>query len=61
MGKIPVLKPCEVQIHLKYLVKGEIPEEKLKKAIELSQEQYCGVSEMLRKSAELTYEYVYEK
>lgn len=49
------------KIHLKYIVKGEIPEEKLKKAIELSQKQYCGVSEMLRKSAELTYEYVYEK
>lgn len=49
------------KIHLKYLVKGEIPEEKLQRAIELSQEQYCGVSEMLRKSAELTYEFVYEK
>ena len=48
------------KIHLKYIVKGDVPEDKLGKAIKLSQERYCGVSEMLRKSAELTYEYVYE-
>lgn len=49
------------RIHVRYIVKGEVPEEKLKKAIELSQNKYCGVSEMLRKTAELTYEYVYEE
>jgi putative redox protein len=48
------------KVHLKYIVKGDVPEDKLKKAIELSQNRYCGVSEMMRKSAALTYEYVYE-
>lgn len=48
------------KIHLKFIVKGDVPEDKLGKAIKLSQERYCGVSEMLRKSAKLTYEYVYE-
>jgi putative redox protein len=48
------------KVHLKYIVKGDVPEDKLKRAIELSQDRYCGVSEMMRKSAALTYEYVYE-
>lgn len=48
------------KIHLKYFVKGDVPEDKLKRAIELSQERYCGVTEMMRKTAELTYEYHYE-
>jgi putative redox protein len=33
--------------------------DKVKKAVELSQEKYCGVSEMVRKFAELSYEIVY--
>jgi len=48
------------KVHIKYIVKGGVPEDKLEKAIKLSLERYCGVSEMIRKSAELTYEYVYE-
>lgn len=47
-------------IHLKYFVKGNVPEDRLKRAIELSQDLYCGVSAMLRKGAEITYEYIYE-
>jgi len=47
-------------IHLKYFVKGEVPESKLKRAIELSQETYCGVSAMLAKTATITWEYIYE-
>jgi putative redox protein len=42
------------KIRLKYIVKGNVPEDMLRRAIELSQERYCGVSEMLQKSAELT-------
>jgi len=45
------------KIHMKYSIRGDVPEEKLKRAIELSQTKYCSVSEILRKSAELTYEY----
>jgi len=44
-------------IYIKYSIHGDVPEEKMKKAIELSQTKYCSVSEMLRKSAEVTYEY----
>ena len=46
--------------HIKYTVKGEVPEAKLKKAINLSQERYCGVTVMYRSFAEVTHEYVLE-
>ncbi len=46
------------KLHLKYIFKGRnIDEAKVKKAIELSEEKYCAVSAMLRKTAELTWEY----
>jgi len=46
------------KIHLVYRIWGdEIPEDKLKKAIDLSQERYCSVSAMLNKTAEITYGY----
>lgn len=45
------------KIHLRYIAKG-VDKEKLEKAVKLSQEQYCGVSEMLRKTAEITYEII---
>ncbi len=38
------------RIKLKYLVKGNIEEKDLKKAIELSQEKYCSASIMLKRS-----------
>jgi len=45
------------KIHLIYEFRGENLEmEKLKKAVELSQDRYCGVSALLRKGAELSYE-----
>ena len=45
------------RIHLTYEFKGEdLPIEKLQKAIDLSQDRYCGVSAMLRKSSDLSYE-----
>lgn len=49
------------KIHIRYIFKGkDLPMEKLEKAVNLSQERYCGVSEMLRKAAEITYEIVIE-
>ncbi len=46
------------RIELKYIVKGtNIPEEKVKKAIELSQEKYCSVSETLRRCVEVSHTY----
>jgi len=44
-------------IHLVFTFKGKnLPMEKLKKAVTLSQEQYCGVTAMLEKAAPITYE-----
>jgi putative redox protein len=46
------------KLHVKYILKGNhIDEAKVKQAIELSESKYCMVSDMLKKSAELTYEY----
>jgi putative redox protein len=48
------------KIHLIYEVSGtDLDKEKIKKAVELSQNRYCGVSHMLSKSAEITYEIKY--
>ncbi len=44
-------------IHLIYEFKGkDLPMDKLRKAVDLSQERYCGVSAMLRKACTLTFE-----
>jgi putative redox protein len=45
------------KIHLVYSFTGkDLPYAKLEKAINLSQERYCGVNAMLSKAAEVTYE-----
>ena len=44
-------------MHIVYNFKGKgLDPEKLKKAVDLSQERYCGVSAMFRKAMELSYE-----
>jgi putative redox protein len=44
-------------MHIIYEFKGNnLPEDKLLKAIELSQEKYCGVLATLRKAVKVTYE-----
>lgn len=50
------------RIHLRYFFhfEEEPPKDKVNKAVELSQTKYCGVSAMLRKAAEITYEILYE-
>ncbi len=49
-------------IHIIYKFVGEnLPMDKLEKAVNLSQERYCGVSAMLRAVANLTHEIVVEK
>ncbi|MCW8825439.1 MAG: OsmC family protein [Gammaproteobacteria bacterium] len=45
--------------HIKYLVSGDVPEAKLNKAINLSQERYCGVTAMFRSFAPITHEVIY--
>lgn len=49
------------KIHIKYFFKGkELPKDKLEKAVNLSQEKYCGVSFLLAKGAEITHEIIIE-
>jgi putative redox protein len=44
------------KIDLEYVIYGQgIDEEKVKRAVELSQEKYCSVSAMLRKSCPVNY------
>jgi putative redox protein len=47
-------------IHIKYFFNKSVDTAKSKKAVELSQDKYCGVSDILRKSSTLTYEIIYE-
>ena len=50
------------KIHIKYFFKGkDLPMAKLEKAINLSQERYCGVSAMLGKAAQITHEIIVEE
>ena len=45
------------KIELKYKFKGkDLPRDKIEKAIRLSQERYCSVSAMLRKTADIKWE-----
>jgi putative redox protein len=44
-------------IHLRYYIKAEEEQrEKIKKAIDLSLEKYCGVAAMLKKNSRIEYE-----
>jgi len=45
------------RIHLVYEFKGkDLPVDKLQKAIDLSQERYCGISHTIKQAVELTSE-----
>ena len=45
------------KVHLKYRIWGDVPEDKLSTAIELSRTKYCSVGAMLSKAAEITDEH----
>ena len=45
------------KIHTTYTITGDIPEKKLKKAIELSHDKYCSVGVMLGATAKMSNEY----
>lgn len=45
------------KIQLNYRIWGKVPEDKLKKAIELSSEKYCSVANMLKHVAQIDYKY----
>ncbi|MGB9521237.1 MAG: OsmC family protein [Anaerolineales bacterium] len=44
-------------LHLHYMVFGEVSEEKVVKAIELSQQKYCSVTTTLKGAIPVTYDY----
>ncbi|NJW54071.1 OsmC family protein [Salinimicrobium oceani] len=46
------------RIHLTITIDGEIPENKAKRAVDLSLEKYCSVAKMLEKTAEITTEVI---
>jgi putative redox protein len=53
-------EPPEVftKIHIKYIIKGKnISKDAVERAIQLSQEKYCSVGAMLKKTAEITTSY----
>lgn len=48
-------------IHVQYVFKGKnLPMEKLERAVQLSQERYCGVSAMLAQACPVTHEILVE-
>lgn len=48
------------KIHLTYALKGALDEEKVRRAIDLSETNYCSVTAMLGKSVEITSDFVIE-
>jgi putative redox protein len=49
------------EVHITYKVKTDKDnEEKVRKAIDLSLDKYCGVSAMLKKNSPITYKLIIE-
>ena len=48
-------------ITIEYVVRGDVDEQKLKRAIDLSEEKYCSASIMLGKTAKIEHTYRLEK
>ncbi len=48
-------------IHLVFKVKGQVDEEKLKRAIDLSMTKYCSVAKTLEPTAQISYSYELNK
>lgn len=49
------------KIEILYRLRGELDEAAVKRAIELSEEKYCSVSAMLKKTAKVTWKYEIER
>ena len=43
------------KIQVNFLLKGDVPTTKAKRAVDLSMKKYCSVSKMLEKAAEINY------
>ena len=44
-------------IHLKFIIKGNVDKSKLEKAIQISVEKYCTVAKILEKTATITHSF----
>lgn len=53
-GEIPSLFKT---IHLEYILYGNLDENKVKRAIDLSLDKYCSVAKILEKTAEISYSF----
>ncbi|WKN44346.1 OsmC family protein [Tunicatimonas pelagia] len=53
-GKVPAVF---TKIHITYDLYGNLDEDKVKRAIDLSMQQYCSVTKMLEKTAKITYSF----
>ena len=49
------------KLHLRYMVRGNVPEQNVKKAIDLSLAKYCPIANTLAGVSEITSEFVIEK
>lgn len=45
------------KIHVSYTLKGKLDENKVKRAVALSMDQYCSVAKILEKTAEISYSF----
>jgi putative redox protein len=45
------------EVWVKFKVKGDVPEDKVKKAIELSHDRYCSVGALFKKAVPVHYDY----
>ncbi|HEX8529554.1 MAG TPA: OsmC family protein [Cytophagales bacterium] len=48
-------------IHVHFTLKGNLDEDKVRKAVELSMEKYCSVARTLEKTAAITYSFSVRK
>lgn len=46
-----------VEMHVHYLLEGDVDPEKVRRAVELSVTKYCSVSKMLSKTASITHSF----
>ena len=52
---------ASIDIILNFYLKGDLEEDKLIRAIELSLDKYCSVAKTLEKTAEISYKYFIER
>jgi putative redox protein len=48
-------------IHVHFALKGNLSEDKVRKAVDLSMQKYCSVAKTLEKTAKVTYDFSIER